>query len=342
MSDLTQRPLTELARRDTRSVAARRAEAVGAYLSSLDGRTSRATMEACLRVVVATLRSRMRIEEYPWEEITPDRFEGIRARLLSDKRPGLGATGEWVQLPALGVASVNKHMSAVRRVLWRCRRSGLLTADEYQCIEDIEQLKLNRLPAGREVPSEERARLLKACDTSTIYGIRTAAILSVLYGCGLRRDEVASVTMDRYDGKSFRIVGKGNKEREVPVSRSVRRALDRWLSRRGKGPGPIFLAMTPRHTVYGSREGTRTRGIGGAAIWKVLAAIVQIVELEAKCTPHDFRRTFIGDMLDAGVDLVTVQKIVGHARPETTMRYDRRPARTMRAAVEKLKIPFFA
>ncbi|SDG73919.1 YCII-related domain-containing protein [Sinosporangium album] len=66
---------------------------------------------------------------------------------------------------------------------------------------------------------------------------------------------------------------------------------------------------------------------------------VEVRPITARRTPHDFRRTFIGELLDAGVDLATAQVLVGHSSPATTARYDRRPERRRREAVDRLRLP---
>jgi site-specific recombinase XerD len=81
------------------------------------------------------------------------------------------------------------------------------------------------------------------------------------------------------------------------------------------------------------------RRIDPAAIWYAVQDIAERAKV-AKVSPHDFRRTLTGDLLDAGVDLVTVQQMLGHADPKVTARYDRRPSRVRAAAAEKITVPF--
>jgi integrase len=79
------------------------------------------------------------------------------------------------------------------------------------------------------------------------------------------------------------------------------------------------------------------KGIGGDAVYGTVAKRATEAGVE-NVTPHDWRRTFAGDMLDAGIDIVTVQKLMGHANPATTAAYDRRPEEAKRKAVAALDV----
>ena len=128
--------------------------------------------------------------------------------------------------------------------------------------------------------------------------------------------------------------GKGNKQRVVCVTNGARNAFDAWLIHRGADPGPLFLPvskggnfivrrMTDQSVLDLVRRLARRAGIPGFS-------------------PHDLRRTFIGDMLDLGVDISTVQQLAGHAQVTTTARYDRRGEHVRRRAAEMLHVPFVA
>jgi site-specific recombinase XerD len=124
--------------------------------------------------------------------------------------------------------------------------------------------------------------------------------------------------------------GKGNKERLVPVAGGTAEALADWLTVRGRKPGPLFVGVGNRN---------KGGGLTTQAIYNMLRTRVEAAQITA-VSPHDFRRTFVGELLDAGADIVTVQKLVGHADPATTARYDRRGERAKRKAVELLHVPY--
>ena len=166
-------------------------------------------------------------------------------------------------------------------------------------------------------------------------GVRDAAIFAVLYIGGIRRSELAGLDVADWtpDPPTLRIRhGKGDKERLVPLVGAAAAALDAWLRVRGDRPGGLFLAITRHHTIVGT-------GMTSHAVYDVLAKRQREAGV-AKLSPHDFRRTFVGDLLDAGVDLATVQQLAGHASVATTARYDRRGEATKRRAVEALHFPY--
>jgi site-specific recombinase XerD len=180
--------------------------------------------------------------------------------------------------------------------------------------------------------------MINCCDVSTLRGARDAAIISILYACGLRRDEVSQLDMHHYDPGTgvMTVIGKGNKERLVDIVHGAAKAMSHWIRMRGSASGPMFLAMTwGKHSIL-RKDGRR---VSGGAIHAIVESLATAAELPSM-SPHDFRRTCIGDLLDAGVDLVTVQKMVGHDRVDTTARYDRRHAAVRRKASMLLDVPF--
>jgi integrase/recombinase XerD len=105
--------------------------------------------------------------------------------------------------------------------------------------------------------------------------------------------------------------------------------LERWLALRGDAPGPLLCR------IWKGGQLQRDRSMNPDAVWRILQKRGRLAGLES-FSPHDLRRTFCSDLLDAGVDIVTVQKLAGHASPVTTAKYDRRGEEAKRRAVQKL------
>ena len=181
------------------------------------------------------------------------------------------------------------------------------------------------------MPPGELLALLATCGQDKL-GIRDAAVISLLYGLGLRRAEVVILDLADYKEVENHLVvsGKGNKERLVPVTGGTAEALADWLTVRGRQSGSLFVGVGNRN--QGGRLTTQ-------AIYNMLRTRVKEAQITA-VSPHDFRRTFVGELLDAGADIVTMQKLVGHADPATTARYDRRGERAKQKAVELLHVPY--
>src|SRR5262249_23613091 len=156
-----------------------------------------------------------------------------------------------------------------------------------------------------------------AADTS-IAGRRDAALLAVLYGAGLRRSEAAGLTVGDYNPQTgeLRIIGaKGNKDRLSYVTNGARAAIDAWLAARRPEPGPLFLPINKGGRVA-------MRAMTDQAIYGVLVKRAQDAGIP-HFSPHDLRRSFVGDLLDSGADVSMVQQLAGHANVATTLRYDR-------------------
>jgi integrase/recombinase XerD len=124
--------------------------------------------------------------------------------------------------------------------------------------------------------------------------------------------------------------GKGRKPRVSWVVSGGREWLTAWLERRGTSPGPFLLQARGGGLQWGH--------MSTDAVYRVLMRRAKRAGIEP-CTPHDLRRTFATELLDRNVDLLLVQRLLGHASPETTMVYDRRQEKRTRRAVARLPVP---
>ena len=125
-----------------------------------------------------------------------------------------------------------------------------------------------------------------------------AALLALLYGAGLRRAELVGLDLDDFSQKegTVRVRGKGSKVRLVPLPAGTRKALASWLRHRGDKPGPLLLPVRANGELLAHRR------LSPQAVYNLLLRIAQRAEL-LHFRPHDLRRTFIGDLLEAGADL---------------------------------------
>jgi len=230
-------------------------------------------------------------------------------------------------------ATGNKVLSAVRGTLRAAWDMELIETDAYMRAVSIKAIKGEKvsLAAGRALTDGEKAALIAICraDPSPA-GARDAAIFGLGVFGGLRRAELAGLQLDDYskDHGVLIVRGKGNKTRTVHIARGVDAALDDWLHVRGAQPGPLFKSINKGGRVT-------TDGISDSAVYDALAKRATAAGVK-KFSPHDLRRTFAGDLLDAGADIATVQRIMGHSDSNTTAGYDRRGERSKQAAIGKL------
>ena len=208
-------------------------------------------------------------------------------------------------------------------------------AEEYHRARAVPNARGSRLPAGRALDAGELKALFAACNDHTPAGARDAAAFALMFGCGLRRAEAASVTLADYDPEAgaIRVIGKGNRERTVYGSHGGKIALAAWIALRGDVDGPLLCpvgkggdvqagsGMTPQALMLRLRRRAAQAAIGA-------------------CSPHDLRRSFVSSALSAGADLAMVQALAGHASPSTTARYDRRPEDAKRAAAQLVHVPY--
>ncbi|MGI8650147.1 MAG: tyrosine-type recombinase/integrase [Rubrobacter sp.] len=241
-------------------------------------------------------------------------------------------------------STANKVLTALRGVLRECFRLGLMSAEDYERARDVKSVKGSRLPPGRHIDGGELLVLFRACatDEKRVRGARDGALLALLYVCGLRRNEASKLKLSDYDSETLRIrvIGKGNKERSVYAAGGAEKILGRWLRYRGDEPGPLFHPVNKGGRILREDRDGHPRHLSEQAIYDVVKRRHKQIGVAKPISPHSFRATFIGDLLDAGADLSSAQKLAGHADPRTTARYDRRGERALKKSASLLHVPY--
>ncbi len=265
---------------------------------------------------------------FPWHHLRAAQVARIRQRLMQPYGPAHKRASP---------ATVNLTLAVLRGIAREARNANAMTSEEYRRICEVKADKGERLPRGRAIPTGELTALVRACahDTSPA-GVRDAAMLAALYTGGLRRSEMAGLALDDYTPAppTLRILhGKNDKQRAVPIPASAAAALDRWLALRGREPGALFVPIDQAGRI--AEDG---KGMSAHAIYKMLTKRARQAGVPP-LTPHDMRRTFVGDLLTAGNDISAVQRMAGHASVTTTQRYDRRGEEVMRRAADTLHFP---
>lgn len=200
----------------------------------------------------------------------------------------------------------------------------------------IERKTGQRLLTGRALSIWEVQALFHVCaQDKSVKGSRDAALIAVLYSAGLRRSEVVAVDLaDWSEQENCLIVrsGKGDKDRTNYLNSGATAALLDWLVWRGGDLGALF---------YPTRKGgkVKARPMTDQAVLDILRQRGKEAKV-AHFSPHDLRRTFASNLIDAGVDIVTVQNLMGHASPVTTAHYDRRGEEAKRRAASLLHTPY--
>ena len=258
-------------------------------------------------------------ESLPWWVLRYPHLARIKTELAKEHTP----------------ASANVRLSHLRSLLRECRRLGLMSAEDFATATDVGQVRGDRLPRGRSLTPGEIDSLLRSCqqDTSAA-GVRDAALIALCYACGLRRAEVVALDLDALDRESgaLKVLGKGNRERTVYLTNGGLDAALDWISERGEGSGPLLFRIRKGGAVIRERLTTQ-------AVYDILKRRAKKAEV-ADFTPHDCRRTLAGDLLDRGVDIATVAKLLGHSQIGTTAKYDRRPEAAKQRAAETIHIPY--
>lgn len=230
-------------------------------------------------------------------------------------------------------ATANKMLSALRRVLKEALRLEFMDARDFERAVDIANIKVSTELKGRCLSEAEIDALMQVCFADpTPIGFRDAALIAILRGAGLRRGEVVNLNLSDLHVSAMKVRNaKGGKDRTVYLPDGALPIVEDWLEIRGRKAGALLCHI--------NKSGAVTlRQLTPQAVLFILekrGAEAGVTNFSA----HDFRRTFISDLLDSGTDIVTVQKLAGHASPELTSRYDRRGEEVKQRAVQAIIVP---
>ena len=284
-----------------------------------------------------------RLDEYA-RYLTLER--GLSPRTVAAYRSDIGVFYAWARGRKLDAAKAKR--TDLDDFLWAQRERGLKPTSLFRKVESLksyfgfemleeglpespaETLRSPRIPARlpKYLTKDEAARLLAAPDTAEYEDVRDRAMLELLYACGLRVSELVSVKTEGINLQDgwIRVLGKGNKERMVPVHPRALAAVRGYLAERERRfknpPAEMFLGRTGKK-------------LSRIQFWRRLRALGERAGIKARLYPHLLRHTFATHMLQGGADLRSVQEMLGHADLATTQIYTHLDASALKAAHAK-------
>lgn len=212
----------------------------------------------------------------------------------------------------LGARSVARHLVSVRNLFRFLLREGRIPIDPTA---DIEAPRLDQsLP--KYLTADEVDRLLAQPDVSTPLGLRDKAMLELLYATGMRVSELVHVRAADFEMELgvIRCLGKGSKERLIPVGKSALHAVEAYLL----GGRKALAGNHESPWLFLNRRGGALSRVG---IWKILGGYGRRAGLAAGLTPHLVRHSFATHLLERGADLRSIQLMLGHSDISTTQIY---------------------
>jgi integrase/recombinase XerD len=208
--------------------------------------------------------------------------------------------------------TVSRYLSSYRQFYRWLIREGVIHADPVALIESPK--------TGRGLPKAlteaQVESLLAAPDTSVSLGIRDKAMLELMYATGLRVSELVGLEMSNLNLNQgvIRVIGKGSKERLVPLGEEAHESLRVYLS----AARPELLNGTPSNSVFVT---TRKAGMTRQAFWYMIKRYAAQCGVTSKLSPHMLRHSFATHLLNHGADLRVVQLLLGHSDLSTTQIY---------------------
>jgi len=213
----------------------------------------------------------------------------------------------------LAPASVNQRLSALRKLAREATYNGLLDPVAAQGIRDVRGAKIEGTRTGNWLTKRQAEALINRPDPETLKGKRDRAMLAVMIGCGLRRDEVARLTFENIRQLEGRwcvadLRGKHGRVRTVPMPAWAKAAIDQWAAAAGGlTTGAVFRGVNKGDNLTGD-------SLTSQGVWRCVAKYSDVA-------PHDLRRTYAKLAHKGGAKLDQIQLSLGHASLTTTERY---------------------
>ena len=250
------------------------------------------------------------------------------ARVEKIRRSDLSALASYLDDRGLAASTRARVLVSVRRLLRYAREQGAIGADPLEGLESPRRSR--KLP--HVLQREETSALIEAARSDDPLGVRDVAMLEILYGAGLRVSELVQLPLSALDlrGRLLRVVGKGRKERVVPIGEVAAAALQLYLDE----ARPELLGGRPDqdHRVFLTRRG---RGMTRQNFFvRIRQHAVRAGISRSRVSPHVLRHAFATDLLEGGADLRAIQTMLGHADLSTTEIYTHVSRAKLRETVE--------
>jgi len=208
----------------------------------------------------------------------------------------------------LSKSSIGRKLSAVRALFRFLMREGRLDKNPAELVAAPKKEK--RVPFHLNI--DQVTALVSSPEATSGLALRDRAVLETLYSCGIRVSELTGMNVGDLDldGATARVLGKGGKERIVPVGSYAREALAAYLEERGNPEGSAALILN-------ARGGRLTR----RSVGRIVDAHMLLIASMRKVSPHTLRHSFATHLLEGGADLRAIQELLGHASLSTTQKY---------------------
>jgi len=274
-------------------------------------RTLGSSLDSLARILTADDDAVM--ADVSWEKLTVSQVNSLREVLDASYAP----------------RTISKMLSALRGSLRQARLEGKLAHPEVLECAGLGTVQGIRRGRGRSLVASEVEALVATCGDSAL-GRRDAAMLAVLSGCGLQRQELVDLEYSDVDLEygSLVVTRQSGARREIPLSQSVALQLSAWLDQRGNKPGPLFVGLNNRN--MGGR--LTTQAIYKLVRERCLAAGISVA------TPNDLRRTFIRGLVNQGHPLEYIGRLAGHRSVANTALYTVEPIVSERATLRGVAV----
>lgn len=290
---------------------------------------------------VARFKSYLTVEKND-SPLTVSNYEAD-IRHFADFLTSKGKPADWPAVKVLDIRSylaymhqqefarktIARRISSLRSFYRYLRREGVVSMNPFTKVRTPKLEK--KLPVFLE--EFEIDLLLRMPDVTTELGRRDRAILEMLYSTGCRVSELVGLTLDRLDlgNRYVLLLGKGNKERLVPLGHPCVRAMEHYLQE-SRRQLMVKYKAAPHDTVFvNSRGGPLT----ARSVRRILDRYVEMTAMQKHVSPHTIRHTFATHLLDHGADLRSVQELLGHVSLSTTQIYTHVTAERLTAVYEK-------
>ncbi|MCM8792080.1 MAG: site-specific tyrosine recombinase XerD [Candidatus Omnitrophica bacterium] len=212
----------------------------------------------------------------------------------------------------LSSSSVARRLSAIKAFYRFLLREKIISSDPTEAIQSPKIWK--KIPTTLSV--EEIEKIIFQADIRTKMGIRDRAILETMYATGMRISEISNLKLEQVNLEMgfLRCIGKGNKERIIPLGRHASYAISRYLQESRN----FFLGKKTSEFLFLNRRG---RKISRQGLWKIIKKYAHRARINKQVKPHIIRHSFATHLLERGADLRSVQEMLGHSDVSTTQIY---------------------